>query len=1302
METKHWIYVAPQRIRQEELALPRCKSWDDFEALNMQRLARVFAFHSCVAFVGSAASLCLGYPTWPGLIPDPFARERFTEDELKRKRIDVTQAIQIIEELGPDAQKAVNEHLLKVLSHGADKPTLENRVTEAKKKDDYTFGALLDLPIRRFVTTNYDKEIERALSKKLGPTFWSDDKSFEQDELAKLAIFAVALANRNRNMVFHCHGTIDGEAERQKKHPMPKRRMVVTQKDYNYWYLSGDRGVYSLKLCLDIILQSNPLLFIGYSVSDVDLLRILRRATLRWESERVASNLFLLLRKPDELAKDDPIDWCLAQQIKLGVNLLPFDLKKPPADPSTGSMGAEAAKVQRQNTESTNDAVIRPEGEHEMAESESDQGTTDRPPETLAQALRHRGAECAQERKKWRSQPKVKPISSGPEGRIVARGSWFGASVSGEDLLFDEEFLKADKFLDRIRDSFKENRVVAILGPGGAGKLLKACQFAKRSEEKYRTLVFHAYNNDDVYAYLKRVGEQIQKVETEMLAAPNRLAGKLKKTSLLVVINNIDQLVGCNPIGTWVPRNKAAKTLLEDLEIFNGKTATPWWKKGRSSQIKVHVLLTAQALPLSANLKPTEESPNAKQTGESANVGQPAKKIDVIPLIGESGDLPFTAKEVGLDHDDEFLPLSWELRRDPSGLVLAALFLAELERGSKDRKDRLASLLQVLRSGSSEMGARVVRHIIRSLDAPKAYQGEAEDQGQSFGRNYESLLGFICCFTTPISSTVLEETTICCKNFLNSARLHDEDRSSAPSTASEFPKIPQQRLCALGLLQEIQSSQSDDAEKPSATSVEEVKFVVHPLVKRFFRQVQDRSHHLPETQEFGLHGLLSRGPFNSPDSRGRAGKLFEHFAGVAYEQFRQYNLHKDLAAGQPAQPGEKIEVRQTIEGAQEDGGYFIRAMIDILRSNFACNSVPVWGAFRDYIDMVSITIDLLRNFAIATKECWQPGQDSYEVKPWSSKRGVASAEEMLYLYNELGLAYYNSGSVQDALSVWSLAFDWQKAVSIDDRDQGTMYAASLNSHIGMAYMQLGWLQSATERFEAARVGAEDTINSDLAWRMKGMLGRIEHFHGNSPAAKKKYQKVAIEMEKLGNRRAESYFKRHLAALETRLGNTVDAVRLARECKALAASQNAPDLIAFASEMEGRAHSAAGENEKAIRKFRIALAEAERLDISRLKADILLGLAKIQLRLGDANAARRRAIEVMELANENLLVLRQAKALVIFGKVAAELGEDKLAHDILDHAVQLAADSQFRLVEGDAREALAELKVGGPVETGKPF
>ena len=288
-------------------------------------------------------------------------------------------------------------------------------------------------------------------------------------------------------------------------------------------------------------------------------------------------------------------------------------------------------------------------------------------------------------------------------------------------------------------------------------------------------------------------------------------------------------------------------------------------------------------------------------------------------------------------------------------------------------------------------------------------------------------------------------------------------------------------------------------------------------------------------------------------------------------------------------------------------------MIDLLRSNFACNSVPLWGKYRDYIDMLSATIDLLRNVAISEGEDWLPGMiaereidkgdPTNRQEAWFSDSGIASAEEMLYLYNELGLAYYNTGSVQDALSVWLLAFEWQKAVAKGDPSQGEMYDASLNSHIGMAELQLGRLQRAADCFQVARNRACSTSNPDLEARMSGMLARVDHFRGNVTQARLEYLRVIQLLDSVGNLRAKSYFT-DLFALETRLENFKEANIYARESKAIAASQNTPDLIAFATEMEGRALSAAKDNEGAIRKFRMALLEAQRLDISRLFSSCL--------------------------------------------------------------------------------------------------
>ena len=62
---------------------------------------------------------------------------------------------------------------------------------------------------------------------------------------------------------------------------------------------------------------------------------------------------------------------------------------------------------------------------------------------------------------------------------------------------------------------------------------------------------------------------------------------------------------------------------------------------------------------------------------------------------------------------------------------------------------------------------------------------------------------------------------------------------------------------------------------------------------------------------------------------------------------------------------------------------------------------------------------------------------------------------------------------------------------------------------------------------------------------------------------------------------------------------------------------------------------------------------------------------------------------MILANENLMVLRQAKALLMLGKAAAAFGENGLAKSTLMHAKKLAADGAATLTAFTA-EAIARI------------
>lgn len=86
--------------------------------------------------------------------------------------------------------------------------------------------------------------------------------------------------------------------------------------------------------------------------------------------------------------------------------------------------------------------------------------------------------------------------------------------------------------------------------------------------------------------------------------------------------------------------------------------------------------------------------------------------------------------------------------------------------GGRPSQEKLEELVRALRSNSSEMGTRVVRHIVRDLDGGE--EGE--------GRKYETLLGFLSCFNRPIAKSVFEASLACCIKFLQDA--DPEHRSS--------------------------------------------------------------------------------------------------------------------------------------------------------------------------------------------------------------------------------------------------------------------------------------------------------------------------------------------------------------------------------------------------------------------------------------------------------------------------------------------------------------------------------------------
>jgi len=287
-------------------------------------LLRALEQGTTIAFLGAGISQPFGYPDWKKL---GLTVLNLTLKELNKHKTDLRVAgcLKYIRSLRRGARglgdKLEADALMFMI--GACKSALdlapedlsntvyyglfEKKFSKAlSSKKPNAFEALLKLPIQRFVTTNYDREIENALIRKgvAKERFHFEAKpdsaeyrcrlslTQRREDLGRLTLFSLSRARGNDNMVYHCHGRFD-EPE----------FIVATEADYQYWYLGREAGPSAaFQQGIELLLGSNPLLFIGYSLRDEDLLRPLRQLGVLDPARKDKRPLFALL----ECAQNKP------------------------------------------------------------------------------------------------------------------------------------------------------------------------------------------------------------------------------------------------------------------------------------------------------------------------------------------------------------------------------------------------------------------------------------------------------------------------------------------------------------------------------------------------------------------------------------------------------------------------------------------------------------------------------------------------------------------------------------------------------------------------------------------------------------------------------------------------------------------------------------------------------------------------------------------------------------------------------------------------------------------------------------
>jgi len=298
---------------------------------NRSLLLRALDGGNVIAFLGSGFSAAHGYPDWKGLALGILKRTSAALEgrepkppELKEVNLykEAVQRAVDAEEAGKETRESLDANALMFLI-GACRAALERNKLRKVYEESYReiltgksgcspdpFKPLLKLPIRRFATSNYDCELERALVRcehmspqdlGLGPKEPFEGigeqaclckASFTQgmDGIDRLVRFALADVPEGQKQVFHCHGRYD----------QPKT-VIATEDDYQKWYLSRDGRAYlAFQQNIELLFGSNPLLFIGYGLRDEDLLRPLRQFMALNAKRRNERPIFALLAASSE------------------------------------------------------------------------------------------------------------------------------------------------------------------------------------------------------------------------------------------------------------------------------------------------------------------------------------------------------------------------------------------------------------------------------------------------------------------------------------------------------------------------------------------------------------------------------------------------------------------------------------------------------------------------------------------------------------------------------------------------------------------------------------------------------------------------------------------------------------------------------------------------------------------------------------------------------------------------------------------------------------------------------------------
>jgi tetratricopeptide (TPR) repeat protein len=1181
-------------------------------------LARALNLRTTVAFLGSGCSSPLGYPNWTKFTQATVSKTVATLEQLfKETPTDarLEKRLGFFRNLIPQVRAALRnprrvdsktltymlgacQKAFKICNkvddyHALLKGQFERKSGQSGTAATNPYEKLLELNcIRRFITTNYDYEIEWALHRmrKINKTeLGLHDgggralspgevrRSFTHQDLDPLALFAMARVDEAENLVFHCHGVCSNP-----------ETMVVTEEDYQKYYLSdSDSSGAALRQTLEVLFSSNPILFIGFGLRDDDILRPLRTISAADPERKATRPLFALLpQQDDEHEEEEEFEQLFD---RYGVHVIQYPVP------------------------------------------ESARNNDQRKGEALCEALDDIRKDWIEGRAEWLKKPVIREVKIGVD-RDAGEPYYHYAQKACEETKLSK---RSERILNDIEKDINNGaRLIALVGPGGTGKSWHALRLMERliagqaGEKRYAGFFFwSSYYADDSLTGLDRaLCYMAPQEERRRRPRLERLLDCLRNEEkrYFLIFDGVERFLR----ESNDPRSK-------DPAI--GKASTMWidtfFQRLADEGSKSTVIITSRLWPAAL-----QEGPGICRKDVPRLTTDDVKEIEpfdreVVPHSEVSALCSLLAGHIyGLVLAAEMLKAAWDDVPPPAEGT-------EEDKRLSNHKSILSDLKRAL-SGTSpdHRVSKMIEVAITAVDKHQARSGLALE-----------FLQRLAIFMSPVRS---QTVSLC---YALAMKGVSEDLTS-PSNDPVNQLV--EKLVSRKLLFRVYPTPSSTEDKNNCA------YTVHPTVRGYVFQRIHRSG-TDALPNFTLPGFTAGTAVVDPGS--------EQCVEIVESVFNSLCEHAEEEIAKPS-PEEKKMAR-----------ILCRDAFGVVRSRMESNTVPRWGNYDKYIRYLLRLTDLIKT---ASPKVWDYAEQQ-SLKHVEDKQGVLYADELAWLYNEIGLTYYSQSAMLDALAVWEQEYEINHI--IESTEGGGHYQFQALCNLGAANIHFGRLNIAEEYFRSAEKINFKAKDEDHKGRILGYKALVQHLRGNLTEAESLYRDALKILRRVENHRAASIFYRHQSDLQIQRDRVGEAEQSMLTSRALAEAANYPELVAYVRLTSGHIYRKRENLPNALLEYNAALSEARRIGIRRLEAEALSELARLALNLGDTQVARQRAIESLKIANEFSLGLRQTHGLVLLGLASIKGGQRNLGAAYLKHAKKMA-DQQHYSLRG--REAEEELRLIG--------